>query len=50
MKGINYITDDAGNKTAVVIDLNLYSEELEEFIEELEAQSRVSEPKVTTRL
>jgi hypothetical protein len=44
MKGVNYITDGQGNKTAVVISMKNYKEELEDFLDGLEAQSRVNEP------
>lgn len=46
MKGISYITDEKGNKTAVVINLKNYQEEIEEFLDGLEAQSRLNEPSV----
>ena len=44
MKGINYITDDRGNKTAIVINLKNYKEEIEDFLDGLEAQNRMQEP------
>jgi hypothetical protein len=44
MKGIQYITDDEGKKSAVVIDLNIYSEQLEDFLDGLEAEQRLNEP------
>ncbi|MBY0434296.1 MAG: hypothetical protein K2U26_09320 [Cyclobacteriaceae bacterium] len=46
MKGINYLTNQKGEKTAVVFDLKKYKEELEDFIDGLEAASRVNEPSV----
>jgi hypothetical protein len=46
MKGISYLTDDSGEKTAIVFDLKKYREELEDFIDGLEAASRVKEPSV----
>ena len=46
MKGVNYITDEYGKKTAVVISLKNYKEEVEDFLDGLEAQSRVEEPSV----
>lgn len=45
MKGINYLTNDAGERTAVVIDLKLYSDELDDFLDGLEAQARQDERK-----
>ena len=46
MKGINYITDVQGKKTAVVISLKNYKEEIEDFLDGLEAQNRLEEPSV----
>ena len=46
MKGVNYITDERGNKTAVVISMKNYKEEIEDFLEGLEAQNRIGEPSV----
>ena len=46
LKGINYITDSKGNKTAVVISLKDYKEEIEDFLDGLDASSRLNEPSV----
>ena len=46
MKGIHYLTNTKGEKTAVVFDLKKYKEELIDFIDGLEAASRVDEPSV----
>ncbi len=46
MKGVNYITDVNGNKTAVVINIKNYKEEIEDFLDGLEAQNRLEEPAV----
>ena len=46
MKGVNYLTDEKGNKTAVVISLKNYEEELADFLHGLEAKSRLEEPSV----
>ena len=41
MEGINYLVNDAGERTAVVIDWKAYGEELEDFLDGLEdAMSR----------
>jgi len=40
------LTDQKGERTAVVFDLKKYKEELEDFIDGLEAASRVNEPSV----
>ena len=45
MKGINYLTNDKGLKTAVVIDLKIHREEVEDFLDGLEAKSRKNEAK-----
>lgn len=50
MKGIQYITDDKGEKSAVVIDLKTYGEQLEDFLDGLEAEQRVSEPQEDYRV
>lgn len=41
MKGVNYITDEHGKKTAVIVSLKNYREEIEDFLDGLEAQSRI---------
>jgi hypothetical protein len=46
MKGINYLTNNKGKKTAIVIDLNQYQDEVMDFLDGLEASSRVNEPSV----
>lgn len=46
MKGINYLTDEKGNKTAIVINLKNYKEQVEDFLDGLEASSRLEEPSV----
>ncbi len=45
MEGINYIVNDAGERTAVVIDWKAYGEEPEDFLDGLEAESRGNESK-----
>ena len=49
MKGINYLTDNRGKKTAIVIDLDQYQEEVTDFLDGIEASSRVNEPSVDFR-
>ncbi|GAB4022525.1 hypothetical protein [Spirosoma koreense] len=44
MKGINYLTDDNGRRTAVVINIQTYREELDDFLDSLEAEARRDEP------
>ncbi len=45
MKGIQFVTDEAGKKTAVQIDLKKYGEIWEDFYDSLIAQSRANEPR-----
>lgn len=45
MRGVNYLTNDRGIKTAVMIDLKAYGEEVEDFLDALEAKSRKNEAK-----
>ncbi len=40
MKGIKYLTDEQGKKSAVVISLKNYKEEVEDFLDGLEAMER----------
>ena len=45
MKCIQFVTDEAGKKTAVQIDLKKYGELWEDFYDSLIAQSRANEPR-----
>jgi hypothetical protein len=45
MRGVNYLTNDRGIKTAVMIDLKTYRSEIQDFSERLEAKSRINEVK-----
>ncbi len=45
MRGIQYITDDRGKKSAVVIDLEKHGELWEDFYDSLMARKRASEPR-----
>ena len=47
MKGIPYVIDDTGKKTAVVIDLQQWGELWEDFQDILVSRSRVDEPEVS---
>ncbi|MBF0567161.1 MAG: hypothetical protein HQK89_18205 [Nitrospirae bacterium] len=44
MKGIQYIMDDKGDRTAVVIDLKKYDDVWEDFYDSLIASERKNEP------
>ncbi|MGB4776689.1 MAG: hypothetical protein WBP45_16035 [Daejeonella sp.] len=44
MKGISYIIDEKGEKSAIVIDMHVYHEQLQDFLDGLEAESRFNEP------
>jgi len=45
MRGVNYVTNEKGIKTAVLIDLKNHREAVEDFLEGLEAKSRKNEIK-----
>ena len=47
MKGVQFVVDEQGNKTAVVINLKQYSELWEDFYDSAVAQSRRKEPRET---
>lgn len=47
MKGIQFVTDEAGRKTAVLIDLRKYGELWEDIYDSLVAQQRADEPRET---
>lgn len=44
MKGIRYITDEQGNRSEIVIDIDTYKEQIEDFLDGIEATSRMDEP------
>jgi len=45
MKGVQYVVDDAGQRTAVVIDLRKHAELWEDFYDRAVAESRRDEPR-----
>ena len=45
MKGIQFVTDERGQKTAVLIDLKKYGELWEDFYDSLIAARRADEPR-----
>jgi hypothetical protein len=45
MEGIQFVTDDKGRKTAVLIDLEKYGERWEDFYDSLIAAERENEPR-----
>ncbi|MBF0466904.1 MAG: hypothetical protein HQK88_07450 [Nitrospirae bacterium] len=45
MKGIQYMMDDNGDRTAVVIDLKKYGNVWEDFYDSLTASERKDEPR-----
>jgi PHD/YefM family antitoxin component YafN of YafNO toxin-antitoxin module len=47
MKGIQFVTDEAGQKTAVLIDLKKYGELWEDIYDSLLARQRAKEPRET---
>ena len=44
MKGINYLINEEGERTAIVIDIKAYGEAIEDFLDGLEAEARRDEP------
>jgi hypothetical protein len=46
MKGIQFVVDDTGKKKAVLIDLEEWGEEWEDFYDMLVAESRRGQPTV----
>jgi len=47
MEGIQYVTNDTGQKVAVLIDLKKYGEIWEDFYDILTAHARANEPRET---
>ena len=47
MKGIQFVVDDKGGKTAVLIDLQEHAELWEDFYDCLIARARADEPRET---
>jgi len=47
MKGIQYVTNDIGKKTGVLIDLNIYQDMWEDFYDNLVANTRANESRQT---
>jgi len=45
LKGVSFITDEAGRKKAVVVDLSLHKKALEEFLEDLYGHQKIQERK-----
>jgi len=45
MKGIQFVTDEKGQKTAVLIDLKKFGELWEDFYDSLIAAQRAAEPR-----
>jgi hypothetical protein len=45
MKGVQFVVDESGAKTAAVIDLKRYSELWEDFYDSAVAQARKNEPR-----
>ncbi|MDI6769197.1 MAG: hypothetical protein QMD04_05925 [Anaerolineales bacterium] len=47
MEGIQFVTNDKGQKVAVLIDLKKYGELWEDFYDSLTARARSNEPRET---
>ena len=46
MKGVQFLVDSEGKKMAVVIDLVLYRDSLEDFFDVVIARERMTEPRI----
>jgi len=46
MKGIQYVTDETGARTAALVDLAQWSEEWQDFLDGLETKREPKEPSV----
>jgi hypothetical protein len=49
MKGVNYLTDDAGKRTAVLLDLRRHGRLWEDLYDRLIVESRRVEPRESIR-
>ena len=47
VKGIHYVVDESGNKTAVQLDSTLYGDIWEDFYDNLIVENRKDEPRET---
>ena len=47
MKGIKYVVDDKGDRTAVIIDLKKYGQLWDDFQDTMIARLRANEPRET---
>ncbi len=45
MKGVQFVVDDQGERTAVVIDLSVHGELWEDFLDAALAEDRENEPR-----
>jgi len=45
MKGVQFVMDDEGRKTAVIIDLKKHSEVWEDFYDTMVTRARADEPR-----
>lgn len=45
MKGVQFLIDDEGERTAVMIDLSIHSELWEDFFDAVVAKERQDEPR-----
>ncbi|MEO5572691.1 MAG: hypothetical protein ABIT08_17155 [Bacteroidia bacterium] len=47
MKGLNYITNDKGDRIAVMLDLKKYGKIWEDFYDALIVEKRKNEPRIS---
>ena len=49
MKGINYLTNDKGVKTALVVDLKFYKNHVEDFLDGIQAEANRQDETIPLR-
>ncbi len=49
MKGIEYITDEKGDRKSIIIDLKRWGEVIEDLLDVIEAKERVEEESIPYR-
>ena len=49
MKGINYLTNDKGVKTALVVDIKFYKNHVEDFLDGIRAEANRQDKTIPIR-
>jgi hypothetical protein len=50
MKGIEYLTDENGERKSIVIDLKTWGELIEDLLDAIEAKQRIEEESIPYRI